>query len=89
MNKTNDTRLKVKKSKPKVEKTPRTGEDSDDRKKPLAEHQDRGIGSAFAYAVGELKAQAKEMRGSQNAFLGVPSETIDPAEYAHSLIKKD
>ena len=87
--KTKDTRLKVKKAKPKIEETAKTGQDSDDRMKPMAQHQDRGIGSAFAYATAQLLKEAPDLKGSQNAFLGVPSETLDPTIYAHSLIKKD
>jgi len=86
--KTSDTRLKVKKASQSEGKTPQTGSDSDKHEKPMAKDQDRGLGSAFAYAVGKLLVDSKEMKGSQSAFLGEPSEVLDPKQFSHSLTKQ-
>lgn len=69
-------------------KTRETGELSDNRVQNAPDSRlDRGIGSAFAYAVGEMMTAAKEMKGSQVDFLNEPSEIIDPKQFAHSLLK--
>lgn len=69
-------------------KTPQTGEESD-RRVQVAPNSglDRGVGSSFAYAVGEILKEAKQMRGSQTGFLGQEKEVIDIKEYTHSLNK--
>lgn len=68
--------------------TPKTGEESDRRVQVAPDSSlDRGIGSSFAYAVGEVLAQSKEMKGSQSSFLGKPAEVIDPKQYVQSLSK--
>lgn len=65
------------KSKKRQGKNPPTGQKSDERMKPKAQHQDRGIGSSFADAVAVALEESKQLKGSQSAFLGVPSVTID------------
>lgn len=80
------TRKVASKKKQDEGKTAPTGEMSDRAIQVSPDKsKDRGIGSSFAYAVGEVLAQAKEMKGSQSNFLGVPSEVIDPKQYAQSL----
>jgi len=70
-------------------KAPQTGEESDRRVQVAPDSsKDRGIGSSFAMAVGEMLVAAKEMKGSQSNFLGKPSEVIDPKQYAQSLLGK-
>ena len=69
-------------------KSRETGELSDSRVQTAPNSGlDRGIGSSFAYAVGAIMQQAPDLKGSQNDFLGVPSEVIDPKQYAQSLLK--
>lgn len=69
-------------------KTRETGELSDNRVQVAPDSNlDRGIGSAFAFAVGAIMQKAAAMKGSQSDFLGEPSEIIDPKQFAHSLIK--
>ncbi len=58
----------------------------DQGERPATGAQGRSLGSEFAYAVGNLKEQAKKMKGSQNAFLGVPTQRLDPKDFNHSLI---
>jgi hypothetical protein len=65
-----------------------TGQESDVRMKPKAEHQDRGIGSSFAMAVSNVLEESKQLKGSQSSFLGVASETLDIKDQSHSLGKK-
>ncbi len=65
-----------------------TGQMSDERMKPKAEHQDRGIGSSFAMAVQNVLEESRQLKGSQNNFLGVQSETLDIKDQSHSLGKK-
>ncbi len=60
-----------------------TGQKSDVRMKPKAQHQDRGIGSSFAMAVANVLEESKQLKGSQNGFLGVASETLDIKDQAH------
>lgn len=70
-------------------KAAQTGEESDRRVQVAPDSsKDRGIGSSFAYAIGEMLVEAKEMKGSQSAFLGKPSEVIDPKLYSQSLLGK-
>lgn len=64
-----------------------TGQKSDERMRPKAQHQDRGIGSSFAVAVANALEESKTMKGSQTAFLGVPAQTIDIKEHAYNLAK--
>lgn len=83
-----DTRLKVKKAKPGQLETVDTGEKADQRKYPDAQMKDRGIGSSFAMALGNILEDAKEFKKAAKAgFLGKPSEVIDPKEYSQSLTK--
>lgn len=87
-NKPKTTRTVVSKKKQPEGKTAQTGEESDRRVQVAPDSsKDRGIGSSFAMAVGEMLTEAKEMKGSQSSFLGKPSETIDPKLYAQSLLK--
>jgi hypothetical protein len=84
--KSKTTRTVASRKKQNEGRTAQTGEESDRRTQVAPDSsKDRGIGSSFAYAVGEMLTEAKEMKGSQSAFLGVPSETIDPKSYAQSL----
>lgn len=88
MSKASTTRKVVGKKKQNEGKTPKTGEESDRRTQVAPDSKlDRGVGSSFAYAVGEMLEAAKEMKGSQTNFLNEPSEIIDPKQFAHSLIK--
>lgn len=64
-----------------------TGQKSDKRMKPQAEHQDRGIGSSFAMAVAVVLEESKQLKGSQGNFLGVQSESLDIKDQSHSLGK--
>lgn len=86
--KPSDTRLKVKKTKQPQGHKAATGQKSDVRMKPQAQHQDRGIGSSFAMAVASVLEESKSMKGSNpNGFLGVATETIDIKEHAYNLAK--
>ena len=88
MTKAKTTRKVVGKKKQDERRTPQTGEESDRRTQVAPDSRlDRGVGSSFAYAVGEMLNAAKEMKGSQSNFLGEPSEVIDPKQFAHSLLK--
>ena len=82
------TRTVVGKKKQPEGKTPQTGEESD-RRVQVAPNSglDRGIGSSFAMAVGELIQDAKKMRGSQTGFLGQEKEVIDIKDYNQTLKK--
>ena len=82
------TRTVASKKKQPEGKTPQTGEESD-RRVQVAPNSglDRGIGSSFAMAVGEILQEAKTMRGSKQGFLGTEKETIDIKEYNQSLNK--
>jgi len=86
--KTSDTRLKVKKANQSEGKTPQTGSDSDKHEKPMAKKQERGLGTEFAYAVGKLLVDSQEIKGSKTAFLGEPSQVLDPKQFCHSLTKE-
>ena len=82
------TRTVVGKNKQPKEKTPQTGEKSDHRVQVAPDStKDRGIGSSFAYAVGEILQEAKEIKGSKVGFLGKEKETIDVKQYSQSLTK--
>lgn len=59
---------------------------SDDRKPKAPRSEDRGIGSAYAMAIGEALNLEK---GSQEGFLGKEKQTIDPKQFAHSVMKKE
>lgn len=48
---------------------------------------ERGLGSAYANAVGGLMNQVDGVKGSKNGFLGVAHKTIDPRQFSHSLNK--
>lgn len=87
-NKPKTTRTTASRKKQPEGKTPQTGEESD-RRVQVAPNSglDRGIGSSFAYAVGEILKDAKQMRGSQVGFLGQEKETIDIKDYNQSLNK--
>ena len=50
------------------------------------EHLGRGLGTAYAYAVDNLKSQAEEMSAQKNSFLGVDKKYIDPYENMHSSL---
>jgi hypothetical protein len=52
---------------------------------PTATIRDRGLGAAFAIAVGKLMDAAASMSGSKNGFLGVAKEEIKP-ELHESLL---
>ena len=85
MDKVKDTRLKVKKAKPKQLETVQTGELSD----VSPNGTDRGIGSSYAMAVGNILEEAKMLRkGSQSGFLGKEKETIDVKEVAKNSNKR-
>jgi hypothetical protein len=65
-----------------------SGSASDTRTRPHAPSQSRGDGSSFAFAIKDMMEDASQMKGSKSEFLGVPSEILDPKQYAHSLTKK-
>lgn len=48
---------------------------------------ERGLGTSFAMAVSRAMDGVASLSGSKNGFLGVEKTTIDPTEYAHSLLK--
>jgi hypothetical protein len=50
------------------------------------EHLGRGLGTAYAYAVDNLKAQAEEIKANKGSFLGVEKKQIDPYENMHSSL---
>lgn len=53
------------------------------------QHLGRGIGSAYAVAVENIKDQADEMQGSKAAFLGVEKKVVNHLENLHcSLLPK-
>ena len=82
------TRRVASKKKQPEGKTPQTGEESDRRVQVAPDSGlDRGIGSSFAMAVGELLQDAKKMRGSQVGFLGQEKEVIDIKQYNQTLKK--
>jgi hypothetical protein len=82
------TRTVVSKKKQPEGTTPQTGEMSDRRIQVSPDSNlDRGIGSSFAYAVGEILTEAKQMRGSKQGFLGTEKETIDVKDFVQSLNK--
>jgi hypothetical protein len=87
MKKVSDTRMKASKRKQPQGQKAATGQESDERMKPQAQHQDRGMGSSFAMAVANALEESKAMKGSQSNFLGVPSQTIDIKEHAYNLAK--
>lgn len=62
---------------------------SDDRQERKPQHLDRGIGSSFADAVGNLLDEAKGLKGSTHGFLGKEKQTIDAKQYAHTLNKSE
>lgn len=77
------------KSKKKQGTPAKTGEMSDHRVQMSPDKsKGRGIGSEFAYAVGEMLQQAAEVKGSQSNFLGIPKESIDIQQYVQSLSGK-
>lgn len=87
-NKGKDTRLGVSKSKKQETKSAKTGQKSDNAAAVSPNSNlDRGIGSSFAYAVNVMREEASNLKGSQNGFLGQPKETLDPKQFAHSLLK--
>jgi hypothetical protein len=50
----------------------------------------RGLGSAYAYAINKMIDEAPQTRGSLNPFLGVESKRLDPVSYGrYSLLPKD
>lgn len=61
---------------------------SNKREKHQPRTQDRGIGSSYAYAVGNVVEEAKNMKGSQTNFLGVEKVTLNPKEFANTLLSK-
>lgn len=82
------TRTVASKKKQPEGKTPQTGQASDRRVAVAPDSGlDRGDGSSFVYAVGELLKDAKQIRGSQNGFLGTEKETIDLTPYTQSITK--
>lgn len=82
------TRRVEKKKKQDEGKRAETGEMSDHRVQVAPDSGlDRGIGSSFAYAVGAILQAAPALKGSESDFLGVPSQVIDPKQYAQSLLK--
>lgn len=48
----------------------------------------QGMGDTFADAVGGLKQQADDLKGSKGGFLGVENKTIDPKVFNHSIKKE-
>lgn len=73
-----DTRIMRRKGKQAAGEPASTGQLSDDRKRPDPRSADRGIGSSYAMAVGNVLEQSAEMKkGSQSGFLGESSETMD------------
>lgn len=77
------------KSKKKQGAAAKTGEMSDHRVQMSPDKsKSRGMGSEFAYAVGEMLSQAAEIKSNEANFLGMPKESIDVKQYVQSLSGK-